>query len=122
MADISYNIQANVSKGLLSQSFAASGVTANMSATGLVSLTLNLGTAVTQISTASLSEVGLCVVRSLATTTTHTVSFGRYSGSTLYESMTLRAGEAAVLRLAPGSYAAKSAVEGSKMLLHIIEG
>jgi hypothetical protein len=122
MADISYNIQANVSKGLLSQSFAASGVTANMSATGLVSLTLNLGTAVTQISTASLSEVGLCVIRSLATTTTHTVSFGRYSGSTLYESMTLRAGEAAVLRLAPGSYAAKSAVEGSKMLLHIIEG
>lgn len=122
MADISYNIQANVSKGVLSQSFAASGVTANMSATGLVSLTLNLGTAVTQISTASLSQVGLCVARSLATTTTHTVSFGRYSGGTLYETMTLRAGEAAVLRLAPGDYAAKSAVEGSKMLLHIVEG
>lgn len=122
MADISYNIQAQVSKGALSQSFAASGVTADISTAGMMTVTLRLGTAVTQVSTANLNQVGLLMARSLATTTTHTVSFGRYSGGTLYETMTLRAGEAAVLRLAAGDYAAKSAVEGTRLLLHIVEG
>lgn len=122
MADISYNIQANVSKGVFSQSFAASGITADIATAGLLSVTLNLGTSVTQISTANLNQVGLCMARSLATSTTHTVSFGRYVGGTLHETVTLRAGEAAVLRLASGDYAAKSAVEGSKLLLHIVEG
>lgn len=122
MADISYNIQAQVQKGPLAQSFAIGGVTADMSTAGLLSLTLNLGTAVTQISTATLGQVGLCVARSLATTTTHTVSFGRYVGGTLHESTTLRAGEASIARLADGNYAAKAAVEGTRLLLHIVEG
>lgn len=122
MPDISYNINANISKGPFSQSFAAGGVTANISTAGLMSLTLNLGTSVTQISTATLNQLGLCMARSLATSSTHTVSFGRYSGSTLYECCTLRGGEAAILRLSPGNYAASAAVEGSKLLLHIVEG
>lgn len=122
MPDISYNVQAQVSKGALSQSFIASGVTADISTAGLLSVTLNLGTAVTQISTATLNQLGLCMARSLATTTTHTVSFGRYSGGTLYESATLRAGEAAIFRLAAGDYAAKAAVGGTRLLLHIVEG
>ena len=122
MADVSYNIQAKVSKGALSQSFAVSGVTANIATAGLMSLTLNLGTNVTQISTATLNQLGLCMARSLATIGTHTVSFGRYSGGTLYESCTLRAGEAAVFRLAAGDYAAKAAAEGTRLLLHIVEG
>jgi hypothetical protein len=121
MPDINYTISARVSKGPLSQSLAASGVTADMATAGMLSQTLNLGTAVTQISTATLGSVGLAFARSLATETTHTVSFGRYSGGTLYETARLRAGEAAILRLAPGDYAAKAAVGGSRLLLTIIE-
>jgi hypothetical protein len=121
MPDINYTISARVSKGPLSQSLAASGVTADMATAGMLSQTLNLGTAVTQISTATLGSVGLAFARSLATETTHTVSFGRYSGGTLYETASLRAGEAAILRLAPGDYAAKAAVGGSRLLLTIIE-
>lgn len=122
MADVSYNFQAQVSKGAFFQSLASGGVTASMSTAGMQTFTLNLGTSVTQVSTANLNQIGLCIAKSLATTTTHTVSFGRYSGGTLYETATLRAGEAAILRLAAGDYAAKAAVEGSKLLIHILEG
>lgn len=122
MSDIAYSLQAQVSKGAFFQTFASGGVTADMSTAGMQTMTLNLGTSVTQISTANLNQVGLCIAKSLATTTTHTVSFGRYSGSTLYETATLRAGEAAIMRLSAGDYAAKAAVEGSKFLIHILEG
>lgn len=121
MPDLNYSINAQVSKGALSQQFAASGITADIATAGMLALTLNLGTAVTQISTATLGAVGLCFARSLATETTHTVSFGRYVGGTLHETVRLKAGEAAVLRLAAGDYAAKSAVQGSRLLLTIIE-
>lgn len=122
MADIWYNVQAQVQKGALSQTFSASGVTADISTAGMLSVTLNLSTSVTQISTANLNQVGLCLARSLATSSTHTASFGRYDGTTLHETVTLRGGEAAVLRLAAGNYAAKAAVANTKLLLHIIEG
>lgn len=122
MADINYTINGQVSKGALSQSFAASGVTADMATAGVLAVTLNLNTNVTTISTASLGSVGLAFARSLATSSTHTVSFGRYSGGTLYETVRLKGGEAAVLRLAAGDYAAKAAVEGTRLLLHIVEG
>jgi hypothetical protein len=49
------------------------------------------------------------------------VSFGRYSGGSLYETARLRAGEAAVLRLAAGDYAAKAAVEGTRLVLTVYE-
>lgn len=121
MPDVNYTITGQVAKGSLSQSFAASGVTAEMASAGVLSVTLNLGTSVTQVSTATLGSVGLCFARSLATTTTHTVSFGRYVGGTLHETVRLKAGEAAVLRLAAGEYAAKSAVEGSRLVLTVYE-
>lgn len=121
MPDINYSITAQVTKGAFSQSFAASGVTADIATAGLLSVTLSLGTSVTQISTATLGSVGLCFARSLATSTTHTVSFGRYSGGTLYETARLKAGEAAILRLAPGDYAGKAAVEGSRLVLTVLE-
>lgn len=121
MADISYTINGQVSKGSLSQSFSASGVTADIATAGVLSVTLNLGTSVTQISTATLGSLGICFARSLATATTHTVSFGRYSGGTLYETARLKAGEAAVLRLAVGSYAARADVEGTRLVLTVYE-
>lgn len=121
MPDLNYSITGQVQKGALSQSFAATGVTAEIATAGVLSVTLALGTNATTISTASMGSLGLCFARSLATETTHTVSFGRYSGGTLYETARLKAGEAAVLRLAPGDYAAKSAVNGSRIVLTIFE-
>lgn len=121
MPDINYTITGQVSKGALSQSFAASGVTADIATAGVLSVTLNLGTNVTQISTSTIGSLGLCFARSLATTTTHTVSFGRYSGGSLYETARLKAGEAAVLRLAAGEYAAKAAVENTRLVVTVYE-
>jgi hypothetical protein len=121
MPDVNYSINAQVQKGALSQQFAASGVTADIATAGLLAVTLNLGTAVTQISTATLGSLGLCFARSLATTTTHTVNFGRFDGTALYETVQLRAGEAAIFRLAAGNYAAKAAVGGSRLVLTVLE-
>lgn len=121
MPDVNYTINAQVQKGALSQSFAASGVTADIATAGILAVTLNLGTAVTQISTATLGSLGLCFARSLATETTHTVSFGRFDGGTLYEACRLKAGEAAMFRLAVGDYAARAAVGGSRLVLTVLE-
>lgn len=105
----------------MSQSLVATGVTADIATAGVLSVTLNLGTATTQISTASAQSLGLCFARSLASVTTHTVSFGRLVGTNLYETVRLKAGEAALLRLAPGDYAAQAAVAGSRLVLTIVE-
>ena len=121
MPDINYTINAQVQKGALSQQFAASGITADIATAGILAVTLNLGTAVTQISTATMGSLGLCFARSLATETTHTVSFGRFDGTDLHETVSLRAGEAAILRLAVGNYAAKAAVGGSRLVLTVLE-
>ena len=121
MPDINYTINAQVQKGALSQQFAASGITADIATAGILAVTLNLGTAVTQISTATMGSLGLCFARSLATETTHTVSFGRFDGTNLHETVRLRAGEAAILRLASGNYAAKAAVGGSRLVLTVLE-
>ena len=121
MPDVQYTINGQIAKGSLSQSFAASGVTADMATAGVVAVTLDLDTSTTSIGTTNLGALGLCFARSLATTTTHTVSFGRLIGTNLYETVRLKAGEAAVMRLAPGDYAANSAVSGSRLVLTIYE-
>ena len=77
---------------------------------------------VTQISTTSLGALGLCFARSLTTVATHVVSIGRYDGTTLHSAVQLRGGEAAVLRLAPGNYAANAAVAGTRAIITITEG
>lgn len=123
MADISYTINGRADRGPLQQSFAASGVTATMEAAGVLSVTLGLGTATQAVSTASLSVAGVAFARNLGTTTTHTVSFGRLDGTTLYETLRLRGNEAAVLRLAPGDYGAKAEQAGiTRLLVQIYEG
>lgn len=121
MADVNYSITGQVSKGALVQNFAAGGVTADMATAGVLSVTLNLGTSTTQITTATIGSLGLCFARSLATTTTHTVSFGRLDGTNLFETVRLKAGEAAVLRLAAGDYAAQAAVAGTRLVLTVYE-
>lgn len=121
MPDISYSVSVNVNAGALSSNLIASNVTSDFATTGFLAITLNVGTATQAISTASASSLGLCFARSLNTVSTHTVSFGRLSGTTLFETVRLKGGDAALLRLAPGSYAAKSAAEGGRLLLQILE-
>jgi hypothetical protein len=122
MADVSYSINANANKGRFSQSFVSSGVTASLATAGVMAVTLELGTSSTQITTTTVGSLGLCFAQSLATASTHTVSFGRLDGTTLHETVQLRGGESAVLRLAPGNYAARAAVGGSRLVLQILEG
>lgn len=113
MADVTYNISGVVSKGALRDSFNASAVTADIATAGVLSVTLGLGTSTTQVSTTSMNSLGLAFIRNLATAVTHTVSFGRLDGTNLYETVRLRGGESALLRLAPGNYGAKAAVAGT---------
>ena len=113
MPDVTYNISGTVQKGALREQFNASAVTADIATAGVLSLTLALGTTTSQISTATIGAVGLAFIRNLATTTTHTVSIGRLDGTTLHDSVRLKGGEAALLRLAPGDYAARAAVAGT---------
>jgi hypothetical protein len=113
MADVTYNISGTVQKGALREQFNASAITADMATAGVSAVTLGLGTSTTAVSTATLGAVGLAFIRNLATEATHTVSFGRLEGTNLYETVRLKAGEAALLRLAPGDYAAKAAVAGT---------
>ena len=124
MPDITLSITGQAIKGSLVQSFAANGVTADMTSTGMMAVTLNLGTATTQISTTNMSTLGYAFARSLVTSTavTATVSFGRLVGTNLYESCTLRPGEAAAMRLSAGDYAAKAAGASLPLLIEILEG
>jgi hypothetical protein len=122
MPDISYNIQVSLTRGVVNQVFAATGVTTDMTTTGILSATLDLTTATSAFNTASASTLGLCFARSLVTSSaqTATVSFGRLDGTTLYEVVRLRPGDAALFRLAPGNYAAKAASTG-RIMLQVIE-
>lgn len=123
MPDLNYSVNALVTKGALTQSFNAANITADISTVGMIAVTLNLGTATTQIGTATMNALGLCYARNLATSTvsTHTVSFGRLSGTTLFETVRLRSGEAAMFRLAPGDYAAKGSAADLRLLVNVIE-
>jgi hypothetical protein len=113
MPDVTYNISGTVSKGGLRDTFNASAITADIATAGVLSVTLALSTTTTQINTATLGALGLAFVRNLATETTHTVSVGRLVGSTLHDCVRLKGGEAALLRLAAGDYAAKAGVAGT---------
>lgn len=125
MPDIVYSLNATIAKGALSQSFAAAGVTANMSASGINTQTLTPGTnaaGTAAISTATMSTVGLFFARNLSTVSTAAVSFGQLSAGALVPTVSLRGGEAAVGRLAAGDYAAQSNLAGTKLLISIVEG
>jgi hypothetical protein len=123
MSDINYSINGQVSRGPLVQSIQASGITASMGDAGVFSVTLGLGTSTAAVDTTTLTSVGLAFLRHLGTVSTHTVSFGRLDSGTLYETVRLRGGEAAVLRLAPGNYAAKAEQAGTtRLLVQIYEG
>lgn len=125
MPDINYVVNAQINKGALAQSFVASGVTADMSASGITTLTLSPGTnaaGTAAISTATLTSVGLFFARNLSTVSTATVSFGQLSAGALVPTVSLRGGEAAIGRLAAGSYAAQANLTGTRLVISIVEG
>lgn len=125
MPDLTWNINAQLARGALTQAFVASGVTADCSASGVNTITITPGTnaaGTVAISTASMSSVGLFFARNLSTVATAAISFGQLSGGALVPCVSLKGGEAAVGRLAAGSYAAQSNLAGTQLVVSIIEG
>jgi hypothetical protein len=124
MADLTWNINAQVAKGSLNQAFVASGITADMSASGITTQTLTPGTnaaGTTAITTATMSSVGLFFARNLSTVATAAVSFGQLSAGALVPCVSLKGGVAAVGRLASGNYAALSNLTGTQLVVSIVE-
>ena len=125
MPDLTWSINAQVARGNLNQAFVASGVTADSSASGITTLTLTPGTnaaGTAAISTATLSSVGLFFARNLSTVVTAAVAFGQLSAGALVPCVSLKGGEAAVGRLAAGTYAAQSNLTGTQLVISIVEG
>lgn len=125
MPDLTWNINAQLARGNLNQAFVASGVTADCNASGVNTVTLTPGTnaaGTVAISTASMTSVGLFFARNLSTVTTAAVSFGQLSAGALVPCVSLKGGEAAVGRLASGSYAAQSNLTGTQLVISIVEG
>ena len=123
MSDINYSISATVNKGSYTQQFFAAGRTTDMSLIGVLAVTLEPGTGTQAISTASATTLGYCMARNLAEDTAGTavVTFGRLSGTTLLETVRLKPGDAAWLRLAPGDYAARGVAGNPTLLVEILE-
>lgn len=125
MPDITWNINAQVARGNLNQALVASGVTADMSASGINTMTLSPGTnaaSTVAITTATMTSVGLFFARNLSTIATASVSFGQLSAGALVPCVSLKGGEAAVGRLAAGNYAAQSNLTGTQLIISIVEG
>lgn len=125
MPDITWNINAQVARGNLNQALVASGVTADMTASGINTLTLTPGTnaaGTAAITTATMTSVGLFFARNLSTVATAAVSFGQLSAGALVPCVSLKGGEAAVGRLAAGNYAAQSNLTGTQLIISIVEG
>jgi len=125
MPDLTWNINAQVARGNLNQALVASGVTADMSASGINTLTITPGTnaaGTVAITTTTMSSVGLFFARNLSTIATASVSFGQLSAGALVPCVSLKGGEAAVGRLAAGNYAAQSNLTGTQLIISIVEG
>jgi hypothetical protein len=123
VSNIQYSLSVNVNKAPFSLTLSSGNVTAVQNTAGVLAQTLILSTTTSAVSTASASALGFAFLRNIATATasTATVSFGRVSGTTLFDSVTLRPGEVSFLRLSPGNYAARAAVTGLPLLVQILE-
>jgi hypothetical protein len=122
MADISYGITLNVSKGFLATRVDAAGVTASMGNVGLKSVTYTLTTNAVSISTANLSAVGIAFVRNLSTATSSTAQVGITAGGSFAPFTTLKAGEPQLFRLATGTEYQAVGVAGTRLRVDILEG
>lgn len=122
MADINYGVTVRVEKDFLSNSVAVPNATATMAVVGMKSDIYELSGTATNLTTSTMSAVGLAFFRNLATATVATCSIGVVSAGNFVSFATLRAGEPAVLRLATGvDYQAKGTV-GTRLRVDITEG
>lgn len=119
---ITVNTSLSLNDNKLARTFSGSQ-TATTSETGYYVEVPSLGTASSQMQTATLTSLGYAYMQSLVTTTqaTCTITFGRLDGATMHDVVTMRPGEIATLRLAPGNYAAKGADEDYRLLFAVIE-
>lgn len=122
MADINYSINLRVDKDFLSNSLAATNVTANMAEVGMKSDTYALSGTPVSISTANLSSAGLAFIRNLATATAATCQVGIVSGTSFLAFASPRPGEPAVLRLATGVDYRAIGTAGGRLRVDITEG
>lgn len=123
MADLTWGMNYRVDKENLGESFSISNVTADMAVTGMYQATLALTTATQNISTATLSSVGLAFMRNLSTATVSTIQVGVVSGTNFASFCTLKAGEAGILRLTNGNqYQARGSAATDRLRVDIIEG
>jgi len=119
---LAVSVSAVLAKGGVSNTFAHAN-TSSVANSGYKVQVPSLGTASSQISTATLTTLGYAFLQSLVTTTqtTCTITFGRLDGTTLHPVVRLRPGDPAILRLAPGDYAASAADSGYRLLIGIVE-
>lgn len=123
MADLSFVVEATIDKDGFTD-VVRKEHTATMSFAGVQASSPEVGTATTQIATASLNSVGFAFAQSIVTSTatTATIEIGKLVGTTLHGFCKLRPNEAALLRLAEGDYAAKADADGAKLFISIAEG
>lgn len=122
MADVTYAMSYNLSKGLLRSSANASGVTADMAVTGMKSQTLTLSTNAVVISTAGLSSVGLAFLQNISANTAATCTVGIDAGGSFVGFTTLKAGEPAMMRLSAGTEYSAIGSSGSRLRVDVLEG
>jgi hypothetical protein len=122
VADINYSVNLRVDKDFLSNSLAATNVTANMAEVGMKSDTYALSGTPVSISTANLSAAGLAFVRNLATATAATCQIGIVVGTSFSAFATPRPGEPALFRLATGAAYQATGTAGTRLRVDITEG
>jgi len=119
---LTVNVGLTFQDNFISESFAATQTT-SVSLSGYKVQVPTLGTASTQISTATIGALGYAYMRSLVTTTqtTCTITFGRLDGTAMVDMVQLRPREVATFRLAPGDYAARAAASGYRLQFAVFE-
>ena len=122
MPDLTFSVSRTIDKSGF-YDFKSHEVTATMTANGLGAESSQIGTATSAIYTANIDTLGLAFARSLVTSTatTATIEIGRLDGTNLYSFCRLRPNESALLRLAPGDYAAKADADGARLFISIAE-
>jgi hypothetical protein len=119
---ITYNVSLDVNAPQFQQNFGAFNVTNALPSTvGIFVVSLTPGTVAVAIDTAQARNLGLCFARAQHTGFATTFSLGRLDGTTLYPVVTLRGGDAALLRLSPGDYGVVGNTPEARAVLQILE-
>jgi hypothetical protein len=122
MPDITYSLTLDVSKDNLANRIQVTQITASMTKAGYKSVTYDLTTTATVISTANLSAVGMAFLRNLSTAVGATAQIGFEAGGSFVSFATLRAGEPALLRLSAGTEYQAIGSSGARIRVDITEG